>query len=86
MPVISRFYGINIYMYYGDHNPPHFHVKYGSYHAKITIKELKVLVGQLPRRAMSHVLEWAFEHRPELSRNWIRIQNGERPKRIEALK
>jgi len=24
MPEISRFYGIIIKMYFGDHNPPHF--------------------------------------------------------------
>jgi hypothetical protein len=29
MPQISRFYGIVIYMYWGDHFPPHFHAHYG---------------------------------------------------------
>jgi len=28
MPIISRFYGILIYMYWRDHSPPHFHAKY----------------------------------------------------------
>jgi len=28
MPVISRFYGILVMMYYQDHHPPHFHAKY----------------------------------------------------------
>ncbi|MDO5421702.1 MAG: DUF4160 domain-containing protein [Bacteroides sp.] len=26
MPEISKFYGIIIYMYVNEHNPPHFHV------------------------------------------------------------
>jgi len=30
MPEISRFYGIVIRMYFGDHNPPHFHAAYGD--------------------------------------------------------
>ena len=30
MPEISNFYGIIIYMYIDDHNPPHFHVIYNS--------------------------------------------------------
>ena len=30
MPEISRFYGIIITMYYDDHNPPHFHARYGE--------------------------------------------------------
>ncbi len=30
MPEISRFLGIVITMYYSEHPPPHFHVRYGS--------------------------------------------------------
>jgi hypothetical protein len=30
MPEISRFFGIVIKMFYGDHNPLHFHAEYGS--------------------------------------------------------
>ena len=30
MPEISRFFGIIIFMYFDEHNPPHFHVKYGE--------------------------------------------------------
>ena len=39
MPEISKFYGIIIYMYIDDHNPPHFHVWYDDYQAEVTIKE-----------------------------------------------
>jgi hypothetical protein len=27
---ISRFFGIVVAMFYNDHPPPHFHVRYGS--------------------------------------------------------
>lgn len=30
MPEISRFFGIVIAMYYNEHNPPHFHARYGE--------------------------------------------------------
>ena len=50
MPEISSFYGIVIYMYMSEHNPPHFHVKYQDYEAIITIKD-GVITGSLPRRA-----------------------------------
>ena len=30
MPEISRFYGIVIQIYYGDHPPPHFHANYAG--------------------------------------------------------
>ena len=29
MPEIARFYGIVVYMYFVDHNPPHLHARYG---------------------------------------------------------
>ena len=28
MPEISRFYGIIMFMFFNDHNPPHFKAKY----------------------------------------------------------
>jgi hypothetical protein len=37
MPEISRFYGLVI-LNYNDHNPPHFHVRYGSQRAVIGIE------------------------------------------------
>ena len=37
MPEISRFYGIIVYMYFDDQNPPHFHVEYSEYDAMIEI-------------------------------------------------
>ena len=33
MPEISRFFGIIISIFYDDHNPPHFHARYGDYDA-----------------------------------------------------
>ncbi len=40
MPEISRFYGIVIQIYYGDHPPPHFHALYAGHTAKIDINAL----------------------------------------------
>jgi hypothetical protein len=30
MPELSRFFGLVILMFYRDHPPPHFHVRYGG--------------------------------------------------------
>ncbi|RAQ38769.1 transcriptional regulator, partial [Arthrospira sp. O9.13F] len=46
MPEISRFFGMVITMYYNDHAPPHFHVRYGQQKALITIETLTLLEGQ----------------------------------------
>lgn len=70
MPEISRFLGIIILMYYNDHSPPHFHVKYNDYRALFSINELKIIEGNLPKRVISLVLEWAYEHRNELDKDW----------------
>ena len=38
MPEISRFFGIVIRMYCFDHDPPHFHAKYGESEAQCRIR------------------------------------------------
>lgn len=70
MPEISRFLGIVIAMYYNDHGPAHFHAKYGEHTGVFSIADLGLLEGYLPKRIVSLVLEWAFEHRNELAENW----------------
>ena len=85
MPEISRFFGIIIYMYITDHQPPHFHVVYNEYECWITIKD-GIITGTLPRRAAKMVFEWLDLHEQELMDNWNRLQNSEAPQKIEPLK
>lgn len=70
MPVISSFYGILIKMYFGDHVPPHFHAEYGEFVAQISIRELGIVEGYLPPKALALVVEWASIHQKELMENW----------------
>jgi hypothetical protein len=70
MPEICRFLGIIIAMYYKEHEPPHFHAKYGEQTGVFSITDLKLVEGSLPKRVISLVLEWAFEHRDELMEDW----------------
>ena len=85
MPEVSRFYGIIIMLYINEHNPPHFHVKYGEYLAEVDIQTLKVIRGNLPRRAYSLVLEWASEHRDELMNNWDLARQQKNLNKIKPL-
>ena len=49
MPILSRFLGIVIAMYWDDHSPPHFHAKYGGY--EITVEILTgVVEGKIQGR------------------------------------
>ena len=72
MPVLSRFYGIVIRMYFqqSEHNPPHFHASYGDYVAAIGINDGVVLEGELPKRALELVREWNVIHKEELLKIW----------------
>lgn len=84
MPEISNFYGIVIYMYINEHNPPHFHVHYQGYKAIITIKD-GIVTGSLPRRALGFVFEWLDLHSDELMDNWERLKRKETPNKIAPL-
>ncbi|MBI2354340.1 MAG: DUF4160 domain-containing protein [Deltaproteobacteria bacterium] len=70
MPEISRFYGIIIAMFHDEHNPPHFHARYGSDRISIRINDLSITNGSLPPRALGIVIEWASLHQEELLHNW----------------
>jgi hypothetical protein len=85
MPRISQFFGLVITMYYNDHNPPHFHVRYAENEASVIIETLEILAGRLPRRALAMVLEWAALHRAELQANWERAREGQPLERIVPL-
>jgi Domain of unknown function (DUF4160) len=86
MPQISRFFGIIIAMYFNDHNPPHFHAKYGDDEALISIKDFSILEGQIPSRALGMVIEWAALHQDELMANWKKAVENESLEKIEPLK
>lgn len=70
MPELSRFLGIIITMYYNDHPPPHFHVRYNQQKAIIDIETLSILEGKLSPRILGLVVEWAAIHQAELMQNW----------------
>lgn len=81
MPVITRFYGIIIKMYFNDHTPPHFHAIYGEYNGVFDIQSLDMIEGDLPNRAIKLVKEWAENHQGELMEIWSKKMF----KKIEGL-
>jgi hypothetical protein len=72
MPEVTRFYGIVIKLFFGDHPPPppHFHVIYGEYNAIFDIETLQMIEGDLPNRATKMVIEWGTQHQQTLLKMW----------------
>lgn len=70
MPVIARFYGILVKMFFREHGVPHFHAIYGEFNAVFDINTLDMIEGDLPQRAQRLVREWAEPYKAELLRMW----------------
>lgn len=72
MPILSRFYGIVIRMYFqqAEHNPPHIHALYGDDMAEIVIRTGEVLEGHLPPKALAMVREWVSINKNDLLHMW----------------
>jgi hypothetical protein len=85
MPVVSRFFGILILMYFNDHAPPHFHVRYGGKKAVIDIEQLRVIEGNLPPRVLGLVAERTSLHQDELRSNWLLAAKHVEPHPIQPL-
>ena len=85
MPIISRFFGIAIVLYWNDHAPPHFHAKYGGQEVVIEIKTGRIMKGSLSKRATSLVQQWRRGHVRQLIEDWDLARSGQPLKYIEPL-
>ena len=85
MPEISRFYGIIISIFYDEHNPPHFHARYGKNKVAIDIRTLEALEGKIPPRALKMVKEWASQHQLDLMHGWELAQANKPLEKISPL-
>jgi hypothetical protein len=72
-------------MFYNEHRPPHFHVKYQDYDAVVDIND-GVVKGTMPKRALRMIFDWMDMHREELLENWRLIEERKPLSKIEPLK
>lgn len=86
MPTISYFRGIKVSINWDEHNPPHFHAKYGDNKVIISIEDIEVLDGCLPPKQLKMVLGWAAFHQDELRDNWNLAQDKQEVFPIEPLR
>jgi hypothetical protein len=82
MPTIAAFYGILIQMYFDDHEPPHFHARYGQARAVVRIADGEIIAGELPPTARRLVRQWALARTAELQDNWHRARRHQPLERV----
>jgi hypothetical protein len=85
MPRIAHFYGVDIYMYYNDHAPPHFHAFHGDDEALVEWSPAQLYTGSLPSKVLKRVLDWAGLHPNELDDDWQRARAGQPLLQIDPL-
>jgi hypothetical protein len=85
VPTIAYFLGIAVRMFFNDHDPPHFHVRYQGFRARIRISDGEVIDGRLPRRVARLVREWTALRQDALSRNWHAARSDGRLEYIAGL-
>lgn len=65
MPLLTRFNGIVVRMYFcgSEHNPPHIHALFGGSNAIFDIEAGTILAGVFPVKASALVKAWMKEKR-----------------------
>jgi hypothetical protein len=82
---VAYFLGIAVRMFFNDHNPPHFHVGYQQFRARVRIADGEVIDGRLPPTVTRLVKEWTALRHEALMRNWIAAHTDGQIERIEGL-
>ncbi len=85
MPTIAYFLGIAVRMFFNDHDPPHFHVRYQQFRARVRIADGEVIGGRLPPTVARLIREWTDLRRDALMRNWMAGRTDGQMERIEGL-
>ena len=86
MPTICMFRGIKIYINLREHQPPHFHAKYGSDEVIVSIQNIEVIEGGIPNKQLKMLLGWAAFYQEELMENWWLAEKHQELFAIEPLR
>jgi uncharacterized protein DUF4160 len=85
VPTIAYFLGISVRMFFNDHDPPHFHVRYQGFRARVQISDGELIGGRLPPTVARLVKEWAALRHDALMRNWRAARSDGQLERIGGL-
>ncbi len=85
MPIVSRFFGIIIRMYYNEHNPPHLHAEYQGRNAIFDFSG-NIVKGSLSSKTATRLVrDWIDLHASELEKDWLLAQSGKELENISPL-
>ena len=84
MPVISRFFGIVVFMHWREHPPPHFHAKYQDQEVSIEI-DSGYVEGNMAPKALALIEQWRRMHVAELLADWTLAEQKRSLKSILPL-
>ncbi|HKG00862.1 MAG TPA: DUF4160 domain-containing protein [Xanthobacteraceae bacterium] len=85
MPTVAYFLGISVRMFFNDHEPPHFHVRYQGFRARVRISDGELIDGRLPPTVARLVKEWTALRHASLMRNWRAGRSDRQLERIAGL-
>jgi hypothetical protein len=86
VPTIAYFLGIAVRMFFNDHDPPHFHVRYQQFRVTRTDRGRRAVIdGRLPPTVTRLVAEWTALRRDAPMRNWHAARTDGQLERIEGL-
>jgi hypothetical protein len=83
VPTVAIVDGMLILLFFDDHDPPHFHVEFGEFRARVSIATATMLDGRLPVAKRRKLLEWTRDHREDLGRAWHDVRKGLKVQRIK---
>ena len=68
-----------VYVYPGDHNPPHFHLRGPDSRASVDMVTLEIIAGKASKKDLAEVKEWAAkpENLALLVSEWRRLNERE---------
>jgi hypothetical protein len=77
MPTVSHIDGVDVDMYYNDHDPPHVHFVTADDVIRIRLKDRGIMSGSGSPATLRKIDKWMVGHMHELWVNWRRARRGE---------
>ena len=78
MPTIIVIFGINLFIYPNDHNPPHVHAFYGDQKACFYIENGEMFRGKIPYKKAKIVQDFIAKYKEELLVEWNKLTNNKK--------